>query len=73
MDALLAQQGDWRVASSGLREKLSSMLVSKIGPVYTQFFNAYSVIKFSKKHTDEYLKYPPPIVERHLSGFFGRS
>jgi hypothetical protein len=73
MDALLAQQGDWRVSSAGLREKLSSMLVSKICPVYAKFFGTYSAVKFSKKHSDEYLKYPPPAVEKHLTGFFGRA
>lgn len=73
MDALLAQQGEWRVASAGLRDRLSAMMVSKIVPVYTQFFNTYSVVKFSKKHMEEYLKYTPPVVERHLTGFFGRA
>ena len=73
MDALLAQQGEWRVASAGLRERLSQLMVSKVSPVYTRWFNEYSVVKFSKKHTDDYLKYPPSIVERHLAGFFGRT
>ena len=73
MDALLAQQGEWRVASAGLRERLSQQLVSSVLPVYTQFYSTYSVVKFSKKHMEEYLKYPPNVVERHLAGFFGRA
>lgn len=73
MDALLAQQGEWRVASAGLRERLSAMMVAKILTEYTTFYNTYSIVKFSKKHMDEYLKYPPAVVERHLTGFFGRA
>jgi hypothetical protein len=73
MEALLAQQGDWRVASAGLRDRLSQLMVSRVVPVYTKFFSEYSVVKFSKKHTEEYLKFPPNVVERHLTGFFGRS
>lgn len=73
MDALLAQQGEWRVASAGLRERLSALMVSKLIPVYTKWYNEYSAVKFSKKHMDEYLKYPPNVVERHLAGFFGRA
>jgi hypothetical protein len=73
MDALLAQQGEWRVASAGLRERLSQQMVARMMPVYSKWYNEYSVVKFSKKHMEEYLKYPPNVVERHLSGFFGRS
>lgn len=73
MDALLAQQGEWRVASAGLRDRLSSMMTSRIGEVYASFFASYSIVKFSKKHMDEYLKYPPTVAERHLANFFGRA
>ena len=73
MDALLAQQGEWRVSTSGLREKISIQLLETILPVYTEFFNNYSGIKFSKKHMNEYLRYPPAQVERNLRSFFGKS
>jgi len=73
MDAFLAQQGDWRVSNAGLREKLSSLLVGRVMSGYQPFFAKYSVVKFSKKHMEEYLKYPPPQCERNLSGFFGRN
>ena len=48
-------------------------MVSKIQSEYNAFYGTYSVVKFSKKHMDEYLKYPPAVVERHLTGFFGRA
>ncbi len=73
MDALLAQQGEWRVAAAGLRDRLAALMVSKIQSEYNAFYSTYSVVKFSKKHMDEYLKYPPAVVERHLTGFFGRA
>ena len=72
LDALLAQQGEWRVSAPGLRERLSSQLLANILPTYKVFFETYSAVKFSKKHMDEYLKYPPANVQMHLEGFFGR-
>jgi len=73
MDAFLAQQGDWRISNALLRDKLSARLVTRVQPPYAAFYAKYSVIKFSKKHTNEYLKYPPAVTERHLGGFFGRA
>jgi hypothetical protein len=72
MDALLSQQGEWRVSSSVLRETLSQQLVSRVLGNYSSFFNSFSSIKFSKKHMEEYLKYTPAQVENNLKGFFGK-
>lgn len=72
MDAFLAQQGDWRISSSTLRETMSKQLLQRVFPPYLQFFNTYSAVKFSKKHMNEYLKFTPAQVEHHLRGFFGR-
>ena len=73
MDALLMQQGEWRVSSAGLREHLGIMLVAKICPLYGQFYGTYSTIPFSKKHMEDYLRFPPSDVERALRFFFGKS
>ena len=72
MDALLAQQGEWRVSSSFLREQLSTALVARIQQTYGPFFSTYSTVKFSKKHMEEYLKYTPAQVENNLKAFYGR-
>lgn len=72
MDALLSQQGEWRVSSSVLRESLSLALVEKVLSTYQPFFTTFSTVKFSKKHMDEYLKYNPAQVENHLKNFFGK-
>ena len=72
MEALLSQQGEWRISSSSLRESLTANLLSKVVGAYNNFFAAYSVVKFSKKHMSEYLKFTPAQLENHLKGFFGR-
>jgi hypothetical protein len=73
MDALLAQQGDWRVSSAGLRAELSAGLRNAVLPTYSKFFSTYSVVKFSKKHMTEYLRFKPADVEGKLNAFFGRA
>lgn len=73
MDALLSQQGEWRVSSSLLREILGTELLQKILPLYKDFFSKYSKIQFSKKHMGEYLRFPPEDVERLLKNFFGKA
>ncbi len=73
LDALLAQQGEWRVSSSMLRETLSQNLLSKVVQIYAHFFATYSTVKFSKKHMGEYLKYTPAQLENYLRNFFGRT
>lgn len=72
MDALLTQQGEWRVSSPQLRETMTTSLLAKILKPYENFYNTYSTIKFSKKHMSEYLKYPPSVLENNLKTFFGR-
>jgi hypothetical protein len=72
MSSFLTQQGDWRIPSAGLREKISTILTKSVSSSYSTFFEKYSVVKFSKKHQDMYLRYPPQAVERHIVSFFGR-
>jgi len=73
MEALRAQQGEWRVSSTGLREHMSAQLQDTVLPVYTEFYNTFAAVKFSKKHMDRYLRFPPAEVEWNLKTFFGRS
>jgi Exo70 exocyst complex subunit len=73
MDALLAQQGEWRISASVLREHLAAQLLERILPMYSQFYNTYSAVKFSKRHASDYLRFPPQDVDKILKGFFGRS
>lgn len=70
VEALLTHQGEWRVSSPELRELVGAELMRKIIPPYTTFFNKYSKIHFSKRHMDDYLKFPPTDLEHILKGFF---
>lgn len=70
MDTLQVLQADWRISSPDLRKNVRSQLMASILPVYTDFFNTYSVVNFSKKHMGEYLKYPPTSVEKILTSLF---
>ena len=72
IESFLAQQGEWRVSASGLRQHLSDKLLHTVLPVYTQFFSVYSTTKFSKKHSSMYLRFPPQDVERIFKTFFGK-
>jgi len=72
INSFLTQQGDWRIPSAGLREKISTILTKSVSISYSTFFEKYSIIKFSKKHQDSYLRYPPHAVEKHIVSFFGR-
>lgn len=71
MDALLSQQGEWRVSAVGLRESMPNYMQEAIYPTYKEFFEKYSVIKFSKKHMERYLRYNPEEVKVSLVSFFG--
>lgn len=73
LEALLAQQGEWRVSSSGLRDSLSQQLTNRILPTYSSFFSSYSGVRFSKKHMTDYVRFTPQAVEAHLRSFFGRA
>lgn len=71
MDALLLQQGEWRISSPDLRSHMGALLASHVVPTWTSFFNANSTVPFSKKHLKEYLRFPPHDVQQILSHFFG--
>lgn len=73
MDAFLAQQGEWRISAASLRDQLALQLTNRVLQSYSVFFATYGVIKFSKKHMNEYLKYTPAQLEQHLRNFFGRT
>jgi hypothetical protein len=70
---LCQYMNDCSTLNLGLREHMSAQLLEAILPVYTEFFNTYASVKFSKKHMNEYLRFQPAQVERNLKTFFGRS
>ena len=70
MEAWVSHQGEWRITVEHLREMVKKDLNRKIMPIYTEFFEKYSVVKFSKKNLVKYLKFLPEDVESIINGFF---
>jgi Exo70 exocyst complex subunit len=70
MEAWTSHQGEWRISNEFLRGSVKKDLTRKIVPMYTEFYDIYSQIRFSKKHMDQYLKFPPEDVDRIIQGFF---
>ena len=70
IEAWLGHQGEWRISTDFLRDSIKKDLLRKILPIYSEFFQTYSVIKFSKKNMEKYLKFPIEDVEKILQGFF---
>lgn len=71
VDLLLSLKAQWRISSTDLRERVQGQLNLEIMESYTNFFEKYSSVNFSKKNKDSYLRYPPSKVEVVLSEFFG--
>lgn len=71
LESLEGMKGEWRISTVTMREDLSAQLVNTILPVYAEFYRTHSGTQFSKKHMSQYLRFPPPTVERILKGFAG--
>ena len=61
---------DWRVLDDSLRYSLLAKLVEEVLEPYTEFYLTHSIVKFSKKHMDEYLRFPPNRVQTLIEGMF---
>lgn len=72
IEALESKRGEWRISSTSLRELMSAQLVEAVVPVYSEFYRTYSTVPFSKKHSEEYLRYTPQDVERSTRIVFGK-
>ena len=70
MNAIENVKGEWRLTSPMLREGLTSDLYQSIAPIYTDFYQKYSVVEFSKKHMNEYLLWQPTNIDRYFLTFF---
>jgi hypothetical protein len=70
MDAILSMHDQWRISSRELRERIHTQLNIQIMDQYSEFYRKYSVVNFSKKNKESYLRFPPDQVERVLSEIF---
>jgi exocyst complex protein 7 len=50
-----------------LRDTLQKEVAGVFLPLYRIFYDKYSLIRFSKKHQNEYTKYSPYKIEEMLS------
>jgi hypothetical protein len=71
LEALLAQQGAWRVSSAKLRDDLGRQLADTVIPVYRDFYGTYSKVQFTKKHLDQYIRFTAEDAKVVLERFFG--
>ena len=71
LEALLAQQGAWRISSAELRDEMGKQLALTVVPVYKEFYSKYSKVNFSKRHMDQYVRFTEPDVQLILGRFFG--
>jgi len=71
LEALLAQQGAWRVSGVALRDGLGKQLAETIVPVYAAFYDKYSKTNFSKRHMDQYIRFTAEDAKLILGRFFG--
>lgn len=71
IEALLSQQGAWKVSAPSLRDELGLSLADAVFPYYSAFFDEYGGTNFSKRHMDQYVKFKPEEVRTLLLRFFG--
>ena len=73
LEALLAQQGAWRISSASLRNDMGKQLADTVIPSYTRFYEQYSTVNFSKRHMDQYVRFTADDARLILLRFFGGS
>ena len=55
------------VPDSQFRAELRQAIRGALVPRWTEFYNKYSIVQFSKKNMDAYTRLSPAIVEEKLS------
>lgn len=58
------------VVDASLRKNMQNEVKSVFFPKYERFYDTYSVVRFSKKKQEEYLKYTPQRVEEMIHMLF---
>ena len=69
-EAQLEAQRVLSVPDPALRAELRRELVRAVFPKYKAFFDAHAGLKFSKKKTKMYLRYPPDMVSEMIGRFY---
>jgi hypothetical protein len=69
-EALLSTFNSFTVTESSLRKLLRAQIIDVLIPKFSDFYLRYSVIKFSTKNQDEYIRYSPEIVRAKINELF---
>lgn len=69
---LYEEQKKWYVPNDELRDRLMDEIYKSL-PIYEEFFNKYSKVRFSKQNLFKYLKYPPAAFEDMINELFTES
>ncbi|CAK4084062.1 unnamed protein product [Aphanomyces euteiches] len=70
LEEIHANHKTFMVPDADLRKKLQGAATQRILPSYSVFHEKYSVIHFSKKNMDKYVKYTPANVDAMLREIF---
>ena len=70
LDDIYQHQKIYSVPDSSLRQRLRQQAKDAVLGPYTEFFNKVSEIQFSKKHMDQYLRFPPKTVSTMLDELY---
>ncbi|OWZ16982.1 hypothetical protein PHMEG_0009139 [Phytophthora megakarya] len=70
LEELYKAQRMYVVAEIPIRQHIIRTAVDTIIPAYKAFYEKYSVIQFSRKHTSKYLKYTPQAAQALLKELF---
>ena len=62
VDEIYLNQKRFSVPDPTLRAKLRADAKETVLPPYTDFYTKFSTVQFSKKHMDQYLRFPPKTV-----------
>lgn len=70
LEEIYQHQKVFSVPDSSVRQRLRNQAKETVVGPYTNFFNKVSDIQFSKKHMEQYLRFPPKTVSTMLDDLF---
>jgi exocyst complex protein 7 len=70
LEQIYQHQKHFAVPDAGLRARLRQDAKDVVLPPYTAFFTRFSTVQFSKKHMEQYLRFPPKTVGTMLDELY---
>ncbi len=69
-ESILKKKGTWRINSEVVRGSTTAVLNRMVVAAYRAFYDKYSVVNFSSKHMDQYLRFEPDTIATLFRTFF---